>query len=105
MIKSVAPNATNINERSMKWSLAVSFSRVVLGIPSQAPGMPRGAERFPGEVPRAAQGIPREVGFPDVWGTVLVSFFCNVLRYSGPRVMCPKLWLGPELFQARHLVK
>ena len=41
------------------------FPGVALGFPREAPGIPRGAQGFPGEVPRAAQGIPIELGFPE----------------------------------------
>ena len=41
------------------------FPGVALGIAREAPGIPREAQRFPREVPGGAQGIPRELGFPE----------------------------------------
>ena len=39
------------------------FPGVLQGIPREAPGITRVAQGLPNEVPRGAQGIPREVGF------------------------------------------
>ena len=50
----------------MKWSLGAQGSlEWPWGSPDRLQGSPEGAQGFPGEVPRAAQGIPRELGFPE----------------------------------------
>ena len=46
-------------------SWGAGFRGVALGIAREAPGIPREAQRFPREVPGGAQGIPRELGFPE----------------------------------------
>ena len=35
------------------------------GSPERLQGSPGGGQGFPNEVPKGAQGIPREVGFPE----------------------------------------
>ena len=50
----------------MKWSLGAQGSlEWPWGSPDRLQGSPEGAQGFPGEVPRAAQGIPIELGFPE----------------------------------------
>ena len=41
------------------------FPGVLLGIPREAPRIPRVAQGFPREVLSGVQGIPRELGFPE----------------------------------------
>ena len=43
----------------------VGFLEWSWGIPREASAMPRGVQGFLDEVPKGAQGIPRELGFPE----------------------------------------
>ena len=54
----------------MKWSLGAQGSlEWPWGSPDRLQGSPEGAQGFPGEVPRAAQGIPIELGFREGEGS------------------------------------